>query len=101
IHLAVVRLQGNVKAALRVRPACHWLKNARAGFVRMKPVEGKCNKPVWLPMKKVKGKWVFRLLKGLPPGKYVAFSRATNRAGNLEDEFAAGRNRRAFTVRRR
>lgn len=102
VEIALVRLQGGAQA-MRVQPACFWLRNARAAFTKKRPVDGKCSAPIWLRMTKADSStYVFKLRRGLPNGKYVLFSRATNRAGLAEDTFTkADKNRRAFTVRRR
>jgi hypothetical protein len=76
-----------------------WLKNNRAKFKRVKPRRGKCAKPVFLRAKGTK-KWVFKLRKQLPAGKYTLYARATDTSGNRETRFTGKRgNRKAFRVR--
>ena len=58
----------------------------------------KCTQPdVFLPAKGTT-KWSYSLKKGLPKGKYVAFSRATDSAGAVEGGFGR-KNKRTITVK--
>lgn len=98
-EVAIVRLEGRAKAA-RARTACRWLKNRRAGFKRIKPTRGVCDRAVWLRADGT-SRWRFKLARGLPRGRYVVYSRATNAAGLSERSFSRkDGNRIAFRVRR-
>jgi hypothetical protein len=101
VEVAVLQERATGKAARNVRGSCRWLRNSRARFVRVRATRGRCATPRWLRATGTT-RWKFRLAQGLPAGRYVVMSRATNRAGLSEDRFsAADRNRRTFTVRRR
>jgi uncharacterized delta-60 repeat protein len=96
VEIALLRRAGKLKAA---KARCVWLRSNRATFKRVKPRRGKCAKPRFLRAKGTK-KWVFKLRKQLPPGKYILYARATDTSGNRETSFTAKRgNRRAFRVR--
>jgi hypothetical protein len=61
--------------------------------VRTEPTDGVCDKPIWLKAKLGRSKhgktpWEYDLKRELPPGKYVAFARSTNKAGVSEAEFS-------------
>jgi hypothetical protein len=98
VDVALLRTTGGA-VATAARPRCRWLASARGRFRDVKPTRRRCDKPVW---RRAKGtaRWSFKLRKGLPKGRYVLYSRATNRAGVSESRFrAADRNRLAFRVR--
>jgi uncharacterized delta-60 repeat protein len=96
VEIALLRRAGKLKAA---KARCVWLRSNRAKFKRVKPRRGKCAKPRFLRAKGTK-KWAYKLLKHLPPGKYILYARATDTSGNRETSFTAKRgNRKAFRVR--
>jgi hypothetical protein len=100
VEVAVIQERATGKAARNVRGTCRWLRTPRARFVRLRATRGRCATPVWLRATGTT-RWTFRLPQGLPPGRYVVMSRATNRAGLSEDRFsAADKNRSTFTVRK-
>ncbi len=97
VEIALLRRVGKAKAA---KARCLWLRSNRAKFKRVKPRRGRCAKPRFLRAKGTT-RWVYRLRKRLPPGKYVLYARATDTSGNRETKFAAARHNRAvFRVRR-
>jgi hypothetical protein len=79
---------------------CLWLRNKRGSFRRIKAVRGKCNRGIWLRARGTR-RWRLKLRRPLPPGKYVAYSRAVNRAGAHERRFSrADGNLLTFRARR-
>jgi len=85
---ALSRLARVEVAMRRVRGRqCLWLRSARGGFRRIKAVRGKCNRGIWSRARGTR-RWRFRLRRTLPPGKYIAYSRAVNRAGAHERKFS-------------
>ncbi len=88
------------------KPKCQWLTK-QGRFAGSKPNdEGVCDKPTWLKAKlgktrKGKTPFSYEFKEELPPGKYVAYSRATNEAGVAEPEFTKKiGNERPFKVKR-
>jgi hypothetical protein len=83
-----------VAVARRTGSTCRWLRNARGRFTR-----GTCDAPVWLRAKGT-ARFSYRVIKRLPRGHYLVFSRATNRGGASEGRFTAERrNRKALRLR--
>jgi uncharacterized delta-60 repeat protein len=102
VDIALLRRVGKTAAFSRhkAKPSCQWLRSGRAKFKRLKPKHGKCATPRFLRAQGTSS-WVFRLRKGLPPGKYVLYARATDSSGNAETGFSAKQgNRIAFRVRK-
>ena len=80
---------------------CRWLASARTGRFRTikRSAYKTCDAPVWLRAKGGRA-WRLSLARRLPPGRYVAFSRAWIGAGFPEASFTRrDRNRVAFRVR--
>lgn len=81
---------------------CAWL-SSRSGRFRNMPIGPRrtCDAPLWLRAGR-RPRSTFRLRRPLPPGRYVAYSRAVTREGATEQSFTArDRNRITFTVRRK
>jgi hypothetical protein len=98
VHVALLRATGGAVATASQR-RCRWLVSARGRFRRVRPTGRVCDKPIWRRAKGTR-RWSFAIRKRLPKGRYVLYSRATNRAGVSESSFrAADRNRIAFRVR--
>ena len=71
------------------------------GTKKSKPnSKGVCDEPIWVKAKG-KGKWKLKLKKKqLKKGKYVAYSRVTNKGGATEHSFTKkDKNRREFKVK--
>lgn len=94
VQIAVVRAS-TAKAGRAA--TCQELANARGRFKTVKAVRGTC--PLrWLTATG-KAKWSFRLKTVLPPGRYVAYSRAVDSAGLAEESFSrAAGNRFGFRL---
>ena len=90
VEVAVLRKPRGLEPL--AKPKCEWLTK-RGGFKGGKPNDdGVCDAPVWIKAKlgkEKKGKVPFgyEFKRDLPPGKYIAYSRATNEAGVAEPEF--------------
>ena len=104
VSAAVLRTVGGLEPPKAKR--CEWL-TARGGFKTVKPNEqGVCDEPVWIKAKLGKTKrnrtpWSLAFKRELPPGKYVAYSSATNKAGVSELTFSKQLgNRETFKVKR-
>jgi Calx-beta domain-containing protein len=81
--------------------ACSWWGGER--FRR-----GDCTEPEWVRMRAYEPGWFYYYrIDPLAPSmgtrtkSYTAFARGTDAAGNVEDEFIAGRNENTFEVQRR
>ena len=81
------------------RPRVDRSRNAvTASFAQSDPVNRVCNKPLWIRAKGTT-RWTLHLGRGLPPGRYLEYSRASNKAGVGEDVFGAkDRNRIEFAA---
>jgi hypothetical protein len=90
VDVAVMRKRGD---------GCAWLRSARGGFKAGRPRTGSgCGGRRWIRASGT-ARWRLRLGERLPPGRYVAFSRATIAARYAEARFSAGdRNRVEFRV---
>ena len=78
---------------------CTWVTALGRKIRFVKKVLGKCVPTAFM---KAKGtsRWVLRLSRRLPPGRYVIYARAVNRSGTSNNRFSARRgNRLALTVR--
>jgi hypothetical protein len=76
--------------------SCRWLRDGKAHFRTVKARHGRCDpSPVWLRAKGT-ARWAHTFRRKLPPGRYVAYSRAFDTAGLRQ--FGAP-SRRAFRVR--
>jgi hypothetical protein len=97
VDVAVVRLIGGAKAVTsrKARKRCQVLRS-NGRLKTGKRSGGRC-RPSFL---KAKGttNWSLKLRKRLPKGKYVAFARATDKAGQRQAGFPKG-SRKAFRVR--
>jgi hypothetical protein len=93
VDVAVLRLGG--------RPGtCRWLRDKRAHFKTVKARGGRCDpSPVWLKAKATTH-WSLGFRRSLPPGRYVAYSRARDALGIRQVGFSKG-EKRAFRVSRR
>jgi hypothetical protein len=93
VDVAVRRLGGKPGS-------CSWLRDRNAHFKTIRARHGRCDpSPVW---QKAKGtsQWSLRFRRRLPPGRYVAFSRARDAVGLLQVGFSASEGRaRAFRIR--
>jgi hypothetical protein len=108
VQVALVRLSGRARAA--AAPACDYVKNKRGALKHKRAKKRKCSDLRWLKAKlKTRGDrytWKLKLADRLPPGKWVAYVRATNAAGIFgqgehNDVYSVKRgNMRRFTVRR-
>ncbi len=84
---------------------CQWLTK-KGGFKRVKPTDGVCDHPVWIKAKLGKPKrgkrpFSYEFKDELPPGKYIAYARSTNRAGVTEPRFTKKiGNAKKFVVKR-
>ena len=104
VDLAVLNPSGDVDPM--AKPKCEWL-TLKGRFKSVKPNEdGACDKPIWLRAKLGKAKngktqFSYEFKRELPPGKYIAYSRATNEAGVAEPEFTKKiGNEQPFKVKR-
>jgi len=93
VDVALVQLLGGARAA---RKSCRALTSS-GRLKRVAPVRGRCRPSIYLRAKGAT-KWSFTLRRRLPRGRYVLYSRATDKAGQRESGFKHG-NRRAFRVR--
>jgi hypothetical protein len=86
---------GRVEVALaqRVGTQCRF----RGPDGRFAPL-GPCAQPVWTTARTAGGSWLVGLKGTLPAGRYRAWSRATDGAGNREAVGLAGVNATTFTV---
>jgi hypothetical protein len=89
VEVAVVRLLGGARAAAR---SCRSV-DAKARATRIAVRRGRCSPTTWLRATGATS-WSLRMSKALPKGAYVAYVRATDRAGNRSDPV-----RRRFRVR--
>jgi len=101
VQIALLRLTKGTRAVAtfaRAGAGCRWLSSARAAFSTRAATKGACDKPIWLRASGT-SHWTFKLLRSLPAGSYVVYSRATDTAGVSEVLFTAKlRNRLAFSV---
>jgi hypothetical protein len=90
VDIAVGRLGGG----------CRWLASHAARFRNAGAARGRpCKPAVWLRARGTR-RWRYSLNRGLPPGRYVLYTRATIAAGLREASFSArDRNRITFTAR--
>ena len=81
---------------------CLWLRNRRSGFAQQGNARrGRCTRLGRFVRADGTTRWRLRLRRGLPAGRYVLYSRATDDRGAREKRFSArDRNRLSFTVRR-
>ena len=94
VEVAVRQIQGRGRR-------CVWLRDTRARFVAIRPRNGRCNRGRWLRASGT-SRWRLRMRRVLPPGRYVAYSRAVNRGGAHEVRFSrADGNMVQFRVRAR
>ncbi len=107
VEIAVLRLKPGVEGLNGQLPAhatigggdCLWLKSKRPRFAAREPIHGICDTPLWLDADGA-GRWHFKLARELPPGHYVAYSRAIDSGGGAESNFSkADANRVTFKVR--
>jgi hypothetical protein len=89
----------SVQVAVRkLGGGCHWL-DPHGGFVSGKRSKGGCTAPVWLHATGTTH-WRFKIKHGLPAGHYLAYVRATSRAGATDLTFTRKRgNLATITVR--
>ena len=95
VDVAVIR-----RARRGARPICQLLRGRDVRFRRV-PVRagGACSERIWLRAAGT-SRWMLRLRRALPPGRYTVLSRATDAAGRRERAFSRTRgNRVAFRVR--
>jgi hypothetical protein len=104
VEVAVLRKPKGAEPLAKAR--CEWLTK-KGGFKSVKPSdEGTCDEPVWIKAKldrvrKGKTPWSYEPKRDLPEGKYIAYSRATNKAKVSEAAFSRqDRNEKKFTVKR-
>jgi uncharacterized delta-60 repeat protein len=92
-----------VRASQRRRRRCSWLRTRRSAFTRRVPSgSARCSRLRRFIRADGTDRWRLALPRGLPAGRYVVFSRATDDRGARERRFSArDRNRLAFTVRRK
>jgi hypothetical protein len=81
--------------ARRLGTLCRFLHTAGGAFGSPAP----CSSPVWLPARGG-AFWTAALHRTLAPGRYRAFSRATDGAGNVESRLVTGSSMISFTVAR-
>jgi hypothetical protein len=95
VDVAVIR-----RARRAGRPTCELLRSRGVRFRRVAPSRaGACAKRIWLRAAGTH-RWLLRLQRALPSGRYTVFSRATDAAGRRELAFRRARgNRVAFRVR--
>jgi hypothetical protein len=79
------------KLEVLAKPKCEWLTK-QGKFKSVKPDDGACDEPIWIKAKLGKYKqgktpWSYDFKHELPPGKYIAYARATNQAGVTEGSF--------------
>jgi hypothetical protein len=79
--------------ARRLGTLCRFLQGATGAFGPATP----CSSPVWLPARG-SAFWTAALHRTLAPGRYRAFSRATDGAGNVETRLVTGSSMISFTV---
>ncbi len=91
VEVGVLSTSGGAQAF--AKPECRWLTK-QGDFKDVKPGDGDvCDKPVWIKAeldgkaKDNKRDWEYEFKKELEPGKYIAYSRATNKAGVSEPLF--------------
>jgi uncharacterized repeat protein (TIGR01451 family) len=92
-------------AVLSLRPTpgspqtCRWLANSRAQFRSISASHGLCSKAIWLRATGTR-QWKYTLTKSLPAGRYIAYSRAGDKAGAVQNVFSIKlKNRLDFTAR--
>jgi hypothetical protein len=74
------------------------MSSARATFRSVPARAGRCDQPIWLRARGTRT-WIYRMAGQIAAGRYVLYSRATNRRGARETVFSeALGNRRGFTV---
>ena len=103
VQVAVLKLgSGKPFSQLPANPTrkagkCKWLKRS-GGFKGRKPRKRVCDSPVWITARGTRNWHV--AFRGLPPGRYMLYSRAVDSTGTAEGNFSAkDKNRRAFRVR--
>jgi hypothetical protein len=79
--------------ARRLGTLCRFLRTATGAFGPAAP----CSSPMWLPARGG-AFWTAALHRRLAPGRYRAFSRATDGAGNVESRLVTGSSMISFTV---
>ncbi len=99
VELALLALRSTRDGSRR----CSWVRNRRSRFTRRVGTgRARCLRLRRFIRVRGTGRWRLRLPRGLPRGRYVVFSRATDNEGARERRFSAlDRNRREFVVRRR
>ena len=92
-----------VQPGRRGRRRCSWVRNRRSAFTRqVAPRRARCLRLRRFIRARGTDRWRVRLPRGLPAGRYVVLSRATDNHGLRERGFSRrDRNRVVFTVRRR
>jgi hypothetical protein len=87
-------------AVLRSGRGCRWLSSLRGDLRVVDPgAKRRCDAPVWVEASGKK-KWVVKLRRSLPAGRYTLFSRAVLANGVAEARFSrADRTRISFRVR--
>ena len=77
--------------SLRTAPGasrtCRWLANSRAQFRSIPARNGLCSTAIWLRATGTRH-WRYALEKRLPPGRYIAYSRAGNKANAVQNVFS-------------
>jgi hypothetical protein len=107
VQVAIFRLGGGkaLKGGLPEKPTrkaggCKWLANkgGRKFTGRKRSAAGVCDSPVWIDATGT-SRWSLDLVRSLPTGKYVVYSRAVGSNGVAESEFTAkDGNRKAIFV---
>lgn len=102
VEVGVLDAGGGAKPP--AKPRCSWLTGS-GGFKSVKPSGRDCDEPIWLKAKLGQAKsgktpWEYEFKRELPPGKYTAVARTTNKAGVSETEFSNKlHNEQAFRVK--
>jgi hypothetical protein len=107
VQVAILRLGGGkaLQGGLPEKPTrkaggCKWLANkgGRKFTGRKRSAAGICDSPVWIDATGT-SRWSLDLVRSLPTGKYVVYSRAVGSNGVAESEFTAkDGNRKAILV---
>jgi hypothetical protein len=86
VDIAITKATGGAHAAAKKKPRC--LRLSSNGRLKSSKPSGKTCKPAFLRASGTT-KWKFTLKHGLPKGRYVVYSRATDRAGQRQKGFTS------------
>jgi len=91
---------GGKKAVDLSASRCRWVAGPNGGLRTTRSTAGVCATPIWIRARLTKRHWSLSLRRRLPPGRYVLYVRAVDRAGLYDPAFSSQQhNRVSFSVR--